>query len=299
MEKGTEVYSGHESFPCRYGWLPKLHEAIAADPDLFGDDEAAMVKLGLGKNMVRSIRFWGVAFGLASSFGRRIEPTRLAHRILDPVHGADPYLEGLGSLWRLHWRVTTKAGLGAWTAALIDNQDRETTRQGLVDRVQARASRAARVATTSNTVAAHVDVFLRTYDAGRQASSAVVEETLGSPFQELGLLEVADVAGTPTVRFRRGPQSGLGARDLAFALRDFWEDTAADAGSVTFLSVMMAPRAPGVVFGLDEATAHSLLTEICAMSDGAIVLREDGAGGLDVACIGGSPLQILENVAWA
>lgn len=299
MEKGSEVYSGHESFPCRYGWLPKLHEALAADPDLFADDEAAMIKLGLGKNMVRSIRFWGVAFGLASSSGRRVEPTRLAERILDPAHGSDPYLESLGSLWRLHWRITTRAGLGAWAAALLENRDGETTRQRLVDRVAARAARAARGATTSNTVAAHVDVFLRTYDAGRQASSGVVEDTLGSPFQELGLLEVADVAGTPTVRFRRGPQAGLGARDLAFALRDFWEESDAGAGSLTFQSVMLAPRAPGVVFGLDEATTHSLLTEACALSDGALALREDGAGGLDLACLSGSPLRILENIAWA
>ena len=298
MEKGSEVYSGHESFPCRYGWLPKLHEALTEVPDLFGDDEAAMVRLGLGKNMVRSIRFWGLAFGLAAPSGRHVEPTPLAHRMLDPTHGADPYLEGLGSLWRLHWRITTRAGLGAWTVALMDNQDGETTRQRLVDRVQARAARAARGATTSNTVTAHVDIFLRTYDAGRQAASAIVEDTLGSPFQELGLLEVADVAGTPTVRFRRGPQAGLGASDLAFALRDFWEESDAGARSLTFRSVMLDRRSPGVVLGLDETTAHHLVAELCEASDGALVLREDGAGGLDLACPSGSPLRILENLAW-
>ena len=57
----ARVFSGHESFPCRYGWLPKLYEAISADPTLFSDDENAIVTLGIGRNMVKSIRFWGTS----------------------------------------------------------------------------------------------------------------------------------------------------------------------------------------------------------------------------------------------
>ena len=48
--------SGHESFPCRYTWLPKAVRGIGVDFKLFGDEERAMVDLGVGKNMVRSIR---------------------------------------------------------------------------------------------------------------------------------------------------------------------------------------------------------------------------------------------------
>lgn len=55
----ARVFSGHESFACRYGWLPKLYEAVEQDEELFADDERAILALGLGKNMVRSIRFWG------------------------------------------------------------------------------------------------------------------------------------------------------------------------------------------------------------------------------------------------
>ena len=51
-------FSGHESFPCRYAWLPKAFAAIAEDPLAFADEEKAMIRLGVGKNMVRSIRFW-------------------------------------------------------------------------------------------------------------------------------------------------------------------------------------------------------------------------------------------------
>ena len=56
---GEKAYriSGHESFPCRYTWLPKAVQGLAHDVKLFGDEDQAMVTLGVGKNMVRSIRF--------------------------------------------------------------------------------------------------------------------------------------------------------------------------------------------------------------------------------------------------
>ena len=50
--------SGHESFPCRYAWLPKAVNRVLKKPDVFVDEQQAMVDLGVGKNMVRAIRFW-------------------------------------------------------------------------------------------------------------------------------------------------------------------------------------------------------------------------------------------------
>lgn len=57
----NERFSGHESFPCRYGWLPKIYEAVTTSPDQLTNDDLATQSLGIGRNMVRSIRFWGEA----------------------------------------------------------------------------------------------------------------------------------------------------------------------------------------------------------------------------------------------
>jgi epsilon-lactone hydrolase len=51
-------FSGHETFACRYAWLPKALQAVESNPRIFSDEDQAMVELGVGKNMVRSIRFW-------------------------------------------------------------------------------------------------------------------------------------------------------------------------------------------------------------------------------------------------
>jgi hypothetical protein len=61
----TFKFSGRETFPCRYTWLPKAYTALESNPNALADDEDAMISLGVGKNMVRAIRFWVQAAGVA------------------------------------------------------------------------------------------------------------------------------------------------------------------------------------------------------------------------------------------
>jgi hypothetical protein len=60
----TYRFSGHETFPFRYSWLPKAVVELTANAELFSDDERAMVRLGVGKNMLKAIRFWVQAAGI-------------------------------------------------------------------------------------------------------------------------------------------------------------------------------------------------------------------------------------------
>ena len=53
-------FARHESFHPRYGWLKKGVDGAASDPGIFIREDA-VVQLGVGKNMVRAIRFWGTA----------------------------------------------------------------------------------------------------------------------------------------------------------------------------------------------------------------------------------------------
>ena len=56
-------FSGHETFPFRYTWLKKGVDAVMDDPAVFTSDRST-ITLGVGKNMVRSIRHWCNAAGL-------------------------------------------------------------------------------------------------------------------------------------------------------------------------------------------------------------------------------------------
>ena len=87
------TFSGHESFQCRHLWLKKGYDFVNKKKSFHNDD--AVVELGVGKNMVSSIRFWMKAFNLLTALD---ELTDFAHRLLSD-DGYDPYLEDEGTLW--------------------------------------------------------------------------------------------------------------------------------------------------------------------------------------------------------
>ncbi|MDY4917491.1 MAG: DUF4007 family protein [Candidatus Cryptobacteroides sp.] len=69
-------FSGHESFYCKPLWLKKGYDALCNGVNF--SSPKAVAALGVGKNMVFSIRFWMRAFGLCEND----TPSRLADMIL-------------------------------------------------------------------------------------------------------------------------------------------------------------------------------------------------------------------------
>lgn len=62
------------------------------------NDPNSVVELGVGKNMVASIRYWLKALGMTE----QDKPTTLANYLFGKEHGKDRYIESLGTLWLLH-----------------------------------------------------------------------------------------------------------------------------------------------------------------------------------------------------
>lgn len=69
-------FRAHETFFIRKGWLSKGMRCVSQKPDIFVDkNENSMDVLGIGANMVKSLRYWLQAVGLTSepSRGKRIQ----------------------------------------------------------------------------------------------------------------------------------------------------------------------------------------------------------------------------------
>ncbi len=94
---GRYCFSGHESFQCKALWLKKGYDFLKAGNRF--SDEDAVAKLGVGKNMVASIRYWLKVFGLTKGD----EVTKVADFIFDSQVGVDPFAEDLNTLWLLHF----------------------------------------------------------------------------------------------------------------------------------------------------------------------------------------------------
>lgn len=97
------VFSGHESFPCKTLWLKKGYDFIVQGKD-FNSPEA-VIELGVGKNMVASIRFWLRVFGICEND----QPTWLGNYFFNETNGKDKYLEDLATLWLLHFHLVFRA----------------------------------------------------------------------------------------------------------------------------------------------------------------------------------------------
>ena len=95
----TYRFSGHESFPCKTLWLKKGYDFVVAGND-FNSPEA-VIGLGVGKNMVASIRFWLRVFGITVND----KPTPLADYLFDSQHGKDQYIKDIATLWLLHFNL--------------------------------------------------------------------------------------------------------------------------------------------------------------------------------------------------
>ena len=96
------TFSGHESFQCRHLWLKKGYDFVNKKKSFNNED--AVVELGVGKNMVSSIRFWMKSFNLLTNTD---ELTDFAHKLLSD-DGYDPYMEDEGTLWLLHYQLVKK-----------------------------------------------------------------------------------------------------------------------------------------------------------------------------------------------
>ena len=257
-----ERFSGHESFACRYGWLPKFYQLLTPRPELIRDDEQVMVALGIGRNMVKSVRFWAQAFGLMDDLPKQ-QPgaTRFGHWLLDPENGEDPYLEDVGSLWLLHWRLTSMAHLAAWEVAFFETPEREILRHFLLQKVERRATELEKKLSAS-TIRQHVDIFLGSYATPLSATNQSVEEALACPLQELGLVRI-NPAGEryELIEFARGPWRHLSPQTLVRILLDYWQLRAPHDRTITLRALLTDFGSPGLTLRLDESTLWRMLGE--------------------------------------
>lgn len=87
----------HESFSIREGWLAKGLIAVKEDSKVFSASDATDV-LGIGTNMVKSLKYWMTATCLIKEENKKMVLTDLGN-LIDKY---DPYLEDIFSWWLIH-----------------------------------------------------------------------------------------------------------------------------------------------------------------------------------------------------
>ncbi len=98
-------FRAHETFFIRKGWISKGMRYVSANPEVFiSKDENPMDILGIGANMVKSLRYWLQAVGVTiePKTGKRIQTLTNFGKL---VYDHDKYIEELGTLYLLHYKL--------------------------------------------------------------------------------------------------------------------------------------------------------------------------------------------------
>jgi hypothetical protein len=273
-QSSTTSFSGHETFVFRYGWLKKAVDAASANPSVFTSDEA-MVLLGVGKNMVRSIRHWALSTGVLEeeprTRGAVLKSSELG-AFLFGESGHDPYLEEPSSLWLLHWKLATnerRCTTWCWTFNLLPSTEftRDSLAAFLLDQIRRRSIKLP----SENSLRRDIDCFIRCYAAPKGHKAVVLEDSLDCPLTELQLVEEVP---TGIFQFKRGFQNTLADEVFAYALVDFWSRVAAGRESLAFSEIAYGFGSPGNTFKLDENSLAVRLERLEQVTQGRLAYGE-------------------------
>ncbi|WP_181308787.1 DUF4007 family protein [Rufibacter sp. XAAS-G3-1] len=178
-------FSGHESFQCRQLWLKKGFDYIKAGGSFHS--ESAVVDLGVGKNMVASIRYWLKAFNIVDS---QDAITDFGSFLLGD-DGKDPFLEDSASLWLLHYQLVSKGMASIYF--LIFNEFRKEkiqfTKDTFVNYIKRKAETEKGLGSNLKTVGDDFDVFRKLYLSSNDDAKSSIEDSFSGILTELGLLK--------------------------------------------------------------------------------------------------------------
>lgn len=256
-EAAVPKFARHETFHPRYGWFRKAYTTAATRERGFTEADAP-VNMGVGKNMVRAIKFWGQAAKIITrdpeSENRRapeMVPTWFGHSLFAD-DGWDPYMEDPGTIWLLHWMLLAPTcQLPAWWIAFNELHfvefDEKTLEAAI--RGQLEASTLCAVPHQSS-VRKDISVLLRTYAPTARSGRSTLDDLLDCPLRELGLIGAS--ATTGNFRFVSGTKPTLPGEIVLFAVLDYLSRRPPSGNTATLSQLANESGAPGRAFKLTE-----------------------------------------------
>ncbi len=168
IKGGKYTFSGHESFPCKSLWLKKGYDFVVAGND-FSKPEA-VIHLGVGKNMVASIKYWMKVFGIIEND----ELTWLGDYLFNEENGKDKYLEDIATLWLLHFNLVFNNEASLYTMFFngLQREKSHFEREQILTYVKLKMAEAGKgTQFNANTVKKDIGVLLQNYTLPRKPQS--------------------------------------------------------------------------------------------------------------------------------
>ncbi|MGH7801267.1 MAG: DUF4007 family protein [Thermodesulfobacteriota bacterium] len=250
-------FYGHESFTCKQFWLKKGYDFVK-DQKRFSDN-TAVIDLGVGKNMVNSIRFWMKSFGLMDDN----ENVTAISDLLFSEGGKDPFLEDFGTIWLLHYCLikTEKASI----YSLIFNEFRRERVEFTKEQLHLFLKRKCQENDFNynpNTINSDINVFLRNYTKLKE-SQIDIEDDFSRLFIDLDLIkrrQLSNAEGKATDWFKIESEERreLSHQIILYAILD----NLLYGNSISFKDLQIGYNSPGLVFAINAEGLFSKIEKI-------------------------------------
>jgi len=272
-------FSGHDTFPLRYGWLYKAVNHLNSGGKLQTSKEEetqqAIIKLGVGKNMVNAIRYWAESAGLLNS--KRTQSSiefftsDNGNYLFNDERGKDPFLEHIGSIWLVHfWLCFNEEEMTSYRYFFNIFNGEYFEKQVLLAHMTDDLAKLTSSDSTLNdsTIQKDIDTFLNSYSKKHSVKTAG-EEQFNSPLTELSLIQES---GKNYYLSALNSKSDLPVEIFVYAVLKFIqkESKLSNVAKVNFNSLLLDPFSPGRVFRLSELGLGEKLDEAQVFSNGNI-----------------------------
>lgn len=255
--ENTEItkytFSGHDSFQCRQLWLKKGYDYVLEGKNF--NDEDAVVQLGVGKNMVSSIRFWLKAFNIIDN---KDIPTEFGKRLFDDENGYDPFLEDEASLWLLHYQLVKNSFASIYS--IIFNEFRKEklffNKETFVNYVKRIGESNPDLNFNENTVAKDFIVFANLYK--NDPESKDVEDSFSGILSEIELLKTTGKGKEEQFYIENSERDNLPEAVVLFTILD----NSNYGNSISLNSLEFDLNSPGSIFALNRSGLMNKISDI-------------------------------------
>lgn len=249
------TFSGHDSFQCRQLWLKKGYDYVEIGKSF--NDEDAVVQLGVGKNMVSSIRFWLKAFNIIDN---KDLPTEFGKRLFDDEAGYDPFLEDEASLWLLHYQLV-KNGFASIYSIIFNEFRKEKlffNKDTFVNYVKRINETNSDLNFNENTVGKDFIVFANLYKSDPESKD--VEDSFSGILSEIELLKTTGKGKDAQFFIENSERDNLPESIVLYAILD----NPNYGNSISLNSLEFDINSPGSIFALNRIGLMNKISDIVA-----------------------------------
>lgn len=289
-QQSKPIFARHETFHVRYNWLKKGVENCKINQKIFYDEDSPVL-LGVGKNMVSSIKYWCTAFKLIYEKDNAFFPTDFALTLFDSYFG-DEYLQDKVSLWLLHWEFLKRPCFATTWDFFFNHFNKnifsvndllEELKKYLIDNFPSHK-------VSESSLKKDVLCLLRMY-CSEDNIVGNIEETINSPFTELFLINQYEEKGLYIINFGKKP--GLSSELILAVCLDFAYSINKHSKSISISRLLNEKGSPGLIFKLTESALYEAIEDITYKYNN---IKLSDSSGLVQLIYESDPLEIANTI---